>query len=141
MPDRSKYPSGFDPYHFHHPGAWAHPPSEELETAEDLTSEETSYDILLCLADIRQDYPTATHIYVEKDGDDGIKVTTQHRTQHPNPNYAVEMARYQALKAEHDQAKAAWEANSQRWKAEAEAEKNTADYKVYLGLKARFEGR
>ena len=141
MPDRSKYPSGFDPNHFYHPAQWATEPNTQVEKVEDLASEEASYDILLCLADIRESYPTATHVYIEKDGEDGVKATTQARTEHPNTDYAAQMSRYEETKADVQKAKIAWEANKRRWDAETEAEKHTADYKVYLSLKARFERR
>jgi len=141
MPDHSKYPPRFDPYHFYYSEPTV--PLENLVEIDDLTSEEDSYNILLCLADIREMHPTATHIYVEKeynDGDSNLKTTIQCHTHQPNPNYAWQMEAYQAAKATVLRAKAEWEADSRRWKAEVEEEKRAADYQTYMNLKRRFEG-
>jgi hypothetical protein len=142
MPDINKYPPGFD--HRHQPyQPIPRYPQETLEDIENLTSEEDSCDILLCLADIREAHPTATHIYVEKEsrGEDySCKATIQHRTSRPNPNYVAEKKAYDEGVAAAARVRAEWVSNCQRWNAELESEKDTADYKVYLGLKARFEG-
>lgn len=140
MPDRSKYPPRFDPGYF----GILEPtrPQEEFLQTEDLSIDTPSYDTLLDLEEIRREYPTATHIYIENesnDGDRALKVTIERRTTSPNLNYTEQKQRYDAAMVEWRQKKVEWEALSLRWKEEVAAEQRTIEYLTYLKLKAKFE--
>ena len=141
MPDRSRYPQGFNPHSFYHPQPYT-VPRQHLDEIQEL-SRETGYgDILISLEEVRESHPTATHIFFEHDGGDSRDVTAviEHRTETINPNFAAETKKYQEGMAAWHRAKAEWEALSKRWKDEVDAEKQSADYQVYLKLKAQFGG-
>lgn len=141
MPDRTKYPPGFNADYF--PILTPTLPLEVFVRNETLLEDNHSYDCLLDLEDIRIDHPTATHLYIENesssDGERNIKIEIRRSYNEPNPNYATQMQQYNIAKANFDKAKATWETLSQQWKAEVAAEHHDARYQMYLKLKEEFE--
>lgn len=138
MPDRSKYPKDFSPHSYFDPRLYALEPSKVFYDDEELKKYE-DYSPLLSLAELSRDYPEATHIHADTEHDSSsVQILILKRTGRPNPDYAAQLARYEADKEAAIKDKAKWEANVARWKAEEQAEKDDADYQVYLRLQKKF---